>query len=238
MTSDTTSTAKRVVLLGGAVAVVTVAVIALTWGGDPEPEPGSDGQEQDAAVDDLTSEGSEDDSGDTSGDADDPRAEPSPSDDAPEDENGTPPDREDGDLSEVPVEDMVVNDPIDLDGTGDFGTGLRVGLLGIEAVDGEATGQFEVAGPALQIELEVTNDTDDEVSLTQTQVDVSYGEDRTPGMLLSGPGVEEFPSSVAAGESATATVVFGVPLDQREQVQILVTVGTDAPVIVFEGAAT
>jgi hypothetical protein len=113
-----------------------------------------------------------------------------------------------------------------------------VKVLGIEPVDGEATDRFEVAGPALQVHLQTTNSTDDPITLARMQVDVSYGEDRIPGLALSGPDVAAFPASLAAGERATATVVFGVPVAQRDQVQILVSHGTDAPVIVFEGAAT
>lgn len=245
---------RRRALVLGALAVALIGVVALPRGGEPESV--GEGQERDAA--DEPGEGSARDATDSASEADgrgdDPPSEVSPpggsaeGDDPPSE--ASPPggsaagddvaeaDWDPGSLAPVPVDPVVVNDPIDLDDTGDFGTGLTMEVLLIEPVDGEATGRFEVAGPALQIHLQAINDTDDLIPLARTQVDVSYGEDRTPGLALSGPDVIPFPTTLAAGERARATVVFRVPVDQRDQVQILVNHGTDAPTIVFEGAAT
>lgn len=247
-------TGRRALVLG-ALAVALIAVVALPRGGEPESAGG--GQEQGAA--DVPGEGSAPDATDSASDeadgrgddprseasppggsteGDDPRSEASPPDGSAEGDDVAEADWDPGSLAPVPVDPVVVNDPIDLDDTGDFGTGLTMEVLRIESVDGEATDRFEVAGPALQIHLQATNNTDDLITLARTQVEVSYGEDRIPGLELSGPGVTAFPTSLAAGERARATVVFRVPVDQRDQVQILVNHGTDAPTIVFEGAAT
>ena len=142
-----------------------------------------------------------------------------------------------GTLATVPVGTVVVLDPIPLDETGDFGTGLSVQLVGIEAIEGEARTQGEVGGPALRVEVEMTNESDEPLSLERTQVEITYGEDRTPGIELTGSGTTSFAESVAPGESSTAVVVFLVPLDQRELVQVAVTETTGTPIIVFEGSA-
>jgi hypothetical protein len=148
------------------------------------------------------------------------------------DDSGTP-----ATMATVPVGTVEVRDPIPLDETGDFGTGLSVQLVGIEAIEGEARTQGEISGPALRIELELTNDSDEAISLEQVQVEVTYGEERTPGIELTGSGTVPFPESVAPDDSTTGTVVFVVPADQRDLVQIVVTQTTGAPIIVFEGSA-
>ena len=140
-------------------------------------------------------------------------------------------------LVTVPVDTVAVLDPIPLDETGDFGTGLAVRLIDIEAIDGEARTQGEVAGPALRVTVEVTNNSNEPISLERTQVDVTSGNDRTPGIVLSGSGTAPFPASVAPGASTTGTVVFIVPLDQRDVVQVAVTQTTGTPIVVFEGTA-
>ncbi len=230
-------TGRRALLIG-AVVVVLVTVVVLLSGGS---QTATDGQAQDAADasgEDSVSGAADSASDESGGRADDPQSEPSPPDGSAAGDEAAETEWERGDLAAVEIEELVVNDPIALGDVGDFGTGLTVEVLGIESVDGEANERFEVAGPALQVQLQVTNSTDGSVSLARTQVDVSYGEDRTPGLALSGPDLAAFPGSLAAGERATATVVFRVPVDQRDQVQIVVSHGTDAPVIVFEGAAT
>jgi hypothetical protein len=236
--ASTRAAAKRRGLLAVVAAAAVISVVLLSRGG--EPGSGTNEQEQEAlgtSVEDATSDAVDAASSETSGDDGGAQPEPSPPGETAGDDGRAESGRNGATLEAVPVEPLVVNDPIDLDATGDFGTGLTVRVLGIESVDGEATRRFEVAGPALRIRLEVTNTTDDDIALTRTQVDVSYGEDRTPGIELSGPDVAEFPTSLAAGERAAAAVVFGVPADERDQVQVVVTHGTEAPVIVFEGSA-
>lgn len=141
-----------------------------------------------------------------------------------------------GSLETVPVEDLLVKEPVDLDEVGKFGTGLAVKVVRTEAVAGEARVRGEIAGPAVRVTLKATNNTDEEVSLARSQVEVTYGETRVPGVVLSGPGVTEFPQSLAPGESARATYVYGIPESERELVQIVVFYSTDAPIVVFEGA--
>jgi hypothetical protein len=140
-------------------------------------------------------------------------------------------------LMTVPVDTVVVLDPIPLDETSDFGTGLNVRLVEIEAITGEARTQGEISGPALRVTVEVTNTTNQPFSLERTQVEVTYGEDRAPGIVLSGSGTMPFAVSVAPGASSTGTVVFVVPKDQRNLVQVAVTQTTDTPIILFEGSA-
>ncbi len=135
----------------------------------------------------------------------------------------------------MPVDDLVVKAPVKIDEVGKFGTGLSVKVVGTEAVAGESKVRGEIAGPAVRVTVQATNNTAEEISLARSQVEVTYGETRNPGVVLSGPGVKPFPASLAPGDSARATYVYGIPVDERELVQIVVFYSTDAPVVVFEG---
>jgi hypothetical protein len=115
--------------------------------------------------------------------------------------------------------------------------GVTVTIAGLEAVDGEAAGVGEISGPAVRVSVEFVNDSDAEVDLRTVQVTADAGPDRTASSELSGPGVVPFPSSLAAGERATAVYVFAVPADQRASFRVFVDSVVTAPVVLFEGAA-
>lgn len=138
-------------------------------------------------------------------------------------------------MQTVAVGTVVELDPIPLDDTGDFGTGLSVRLAAIEPIDGEARSPGEISGPALRVTVEATNRSDQPISLARSQIEVTYGADRTPGIALSGSGTTPFDASVAPGASSSAVVVFVVPTDQRTAVQVAVTQTTGSPIVLFEG---
>lgn len=114
---------------------------------------------------------------------------------------------------------------------------LVFSLGALEAVDGEAQGPGEVAGPALRFTLTVRNDTAASVSLASTVVNLYAGVDQAPSMDLAEPGGSPLPDEVRAGRSATGTFVFAVPRDARNPVKIAVDYSAGIPVVVFEGAA-
>jgi hypothetical protein len=134
----------------------------------------------------------------------------------------------------VPVGTVEVLEPIPSNETGDFGTGLLVEVLSIDAVEATATAPGEIAGPAVSVELRLINDTDTDIDLQRVQVEVTYRPERNPGNPLS-DGTERFEGVLASGGEATGTYVFGVPADQREVIQISVFYDVAAPIVVFEG---
>ncbi|OFI38960.1 hypothetical protein BIU82_16790 [Arthrobacter sp. SW1] len=115
--------------------------------------------------------------------------------------------------------------------------GVTATITGLQAVDGEARGVGEIAGPALRFTVTVSNGTASALKLGTALVNVSYGADDSPASPLSGPGATEFPLSVAAGASASSTLVFAVPLDQRGKVRISFSLDALTPIAVFEGQA-
>lgn len=118
---------------------------------------------------------------------------------------------------------------------GDLGNGVTVQVSDIQQVDGEAQGPGEVAGPALRVSVEVQNGTDNEISMELALANLYYGPDRTPASSLSGPGVRSFPAAIAAGKSASARYVFGVPKQRRNPLAVEFSYTVDAPTVIFEG---
>ncbi|NYD79160.1 hypothetical protein [Arthrobacter cupressi] len=116
-------------------------------------------------------------------------------------------------------------------------SGITATITELQAVDGEARGIGEIAGPAIRFKVTVVNGTTAAVKLGTALVTVTYGNDETPASSLSGPGATEFPLTVAAGASASSTLVFGVPKDQRADVRIYFSLDALTPIAAFEGQA-
>lgn len=124
---------------------------------------------------------------------------------------------------------------VGLDEPAPFDSGVSAHLDELEAVQGEAEGPGEVSGPSVRVTVVLTNGTGAAVSLDQTVVNVYGGAQRAPGSPLSGPGVDEFSGSLAAGESATGVYVFALPADQRDPLQVTVSYDPQDVTVLFEG---
>ncbi|WP_345215730.1 hypothetical protein [Georgenia halophila] len=133
------------------------------------------------------------------------------------------------------VEPVSVKDPVALDATGDFGTGLTVELAAIEQVQGVARAPGEIAGPALAVTVEATNGSDEATSLDGVVVSLSYGENRTPASGFS-KGSSPLRGILAAGSSVRGTYVIAVPEGQREDVRVEISYTGSAPTVAFAGA--
>lgn len=122
------------------------------------------------------------------------------------------------------------------DKTADVAEGVTTKVRAMKAVNGEARGVGEVAGPALQFTLDVTNNTAAPVSLAEAVVNVEAGADRSPAELLSGPGAVPFPAEVAPGQKVSGVFVFQIPPEQRKTVRVLFHYEAVSPVAAFEGS--
>jgi hypothetical protein len=134
----------------------------------------------------------------------------------------------------VPVEPVRTRAPVPLDATGDFGTGLRVRLTSIKAVDGEARGPGEIAGPALRVAVAARNAGDAAIPLEHVVVFMSYGADWTPASDLS-TGSRPLGGTLAAGGQGTGVYVFSVPPDQRDDIRVEISYTGEAPTVAFQG---
>jgi len=113
--------------------------------------------------------------------------------------------------------------------------GVVVSLTKIEAVTGEAVAPGEISGPALRITVKLTNDTDEELTLRYTAVNLYYGADRIPASPIIKPGGDPFYGEVKSGKSAIGVYVFSVPKDQRKDVTVGVDYKPGQPTVIFKG---
>jgi hypothetical protein len=137
----------------------------------------------------------------------------------------------------VPVQTVVTAPPVAIDDVADPGTGMSFRLDRLEAVQGEANGPGEIAGPAVRVTVAAANDTGAPVLLETIVVDLVYGSDRTSAAPLSGPGAVRFSGELTQGASATGVYVFDVPVDQRDEVSVIVSYTAAVSPVVFTGPA-
>jgi cytoskeletal protein RodZ len=114
---------------------------------------------------------------------------------------------------------------------------LTAEVTRMEAVQGEATGPGEIAGPSVRFTITITNSTGRKVDLSSTVVNAFAGTDSEPAIPLQGPGGKPFPSAVADGRTATGVFVFNIARADRSRVEVTVDTSVRNPVVAFKGAA-
>jgi len=112
---------------------------------------------------------------------------------------------------------------------------VEVRLTSIEPVEGEANIPGEVGGPSLRVTVTIDNATSAALDLTSAVVNLYYGADRLPAIDLLEPGKVDFPGNVRAGETASGTFVFLVPVDERDDVTVEFDLSSDSTVLLFAG---
>ncbi|MFJ6076889.1 hypothetical protein ACIQC0_01130 [Pseudarthrobacter sp. NPDC092419] len=137
-------------------------------------------------------------------------------------------------LAEIP---QPVASAVALDAKKTVRHGVSAAVGALEAVQGEAQGVGEIAGPALRFRVTITNETQMDLSLAGVLVNVSFGADELPAGELSGPGTAPFPASVPPGGTAEAVYVFSVPEDSRDAVRIYFSLDAETPIAAFAGKA-
>jgi hypothetical protein len=128
----------------------------------------------------------------------------------------------------APVAETVPKDRM-----ADFGDGVTARIRAITAVTAVGTLPGEVSGPAVQVDLEISNGTSAEISLAVVTVNAFYGADRTPASPYSQPGDEAFPTTLAPGATASARYLFSVPTEAQSSVVITVSTSAGGPIVVF-----
>lgn len=111
-----------------------------------------------------------------------------------------------------------------------------VSVQKLVAIQGEAQGIGEVAGPAIRFVLTVRNNSERALMLNNAVVTVDYGKDSVPATQLSQSGAKEFPSKVEVGKSSSGTFVFQLPAKERGDVRILFNHSAGEQVAAFEGS--
>ena len=124
------------------------------------------------------------------------------------------------------LDPVPVGTPVDVDG--------RVTARIVEAARtrGEARTVGEIAGPAIQLRVVLTNESRQALSLQGVTVTARDAENRVLTTLGSAPA-RPFGGRVAAGRAAEGVYVFTIPRDGSAPFTITVNYAADAPVAVF-----
>jgi hypothetical protein len=126
---------------------------------------------------------------------------------------------------------VPVGTPVDVDG--------RVSVRIVEATRtrGEARTVGEIAGPAVQLRVVLTNESRRAMGLSGVTVTAHDAENRVLTTLGSAPA-RPFRGRVAAGRDADGIYIFTIPRDDSAPFTITVNYAADAPVAVFVGDLT
>jgi hypothetical protein len=145
---------------------------------------------------------------------------------------GTPSATGSGDT--VRVRPVKTKEPVPLNKTADFGTGLSVQISDINPVKGVAKVPGEIAGPALKIKVVADNTSDKAIDLRSVVVFVSYSKKHTPAIKLS-KGTRPLEGRLPPETQRDGTYAFSVPRSDRDLVRIEVSYSGKAPTVSFEG---
>lgn len=121
------------------------------------------------------------------------------------------------------------------DATADFGNTVSAHITKITSTTAAGTQAGEVSGPAVQVELTITNGTTGDISLDGVSVNAYYGSGMTPASPIAMQDSTMFGGTLAASKTAAGTYLFSVPKDQQASLVITVSRAAGAPIVVFQG---
>jgi len=91
----------------------------------------------------------------------------------------------------------------------------------------------EVAGPAITVQVVLTNPGSTDVSLSQVAVNAYYGKTSIPATELT-DGAQPLLGTLKAGETRTGIYVFSIPDGQSSSAVVTVTDAAGTPITVFK----
>lgn len=131
--------------------------------------------------------------------------------------------------------DVVELPPVDITEEAEFGGDVSARIDEVARVDGEGQGVGERSGPALELTVEIINDSAEVVDLDYVVVNL-YGPDGTPGpALLGDPRSAPFSGTLDPGATASAVYVHRLPDPDATTARVTVSYGAGAPTVVFAG---
>lgn len=114
--------------------------------------------------------------------------------------------------------------------------GVVAEVTALEAITAGNDIPGEPSGPAIQVTVRLTNDSDEAVDTAGANVTLTYGgDDRLPAAGLTGDASSVWPASIAAGDSAEAIFQFAVPSSPEGDLRVTVDILASAPNVIFVG---
>ncbi|MFJ2543455.1 hypothetical protein [Microbacterium sp. NPDC087589] len=135
-----------------------------------------------------------------------------------------------------PVVKPDTGDEVPLDEPAPAVQGVVSEVTALEAITAGNDIPGEPSGPAIQVTVRLTNDSDEAVDTAGANVTLTYGgDDRLPAAGLTGDGSSVWPASIAAGASAEAIFQFAVPSSPEGDLRVTVDILASAPNVIFVG---
>ena len=138
--------------------------------------------------------------------------------------------------AELATQDLPVAAPVDISAGSSDDAGIDIRITEMEAVDGEAQGIGEIAGPAVRFTVSVINNSGKPIDFANAVMTVDAGAANLPCTQLSGPEAVPLPPAAEPGQTVTGKYVFLIPAEDRDLVTVYLSYSTDAPVAAFKGA--
>jgi hypothetical protein len=229
MRTTTGPRARRAsVLLGAVLAGLMALVVGVAWTLSHQSE---SGPERRGPASSASSPGS-------SSEAPSSPAPSSPAPASPAPDGATPPDADpsSGSLDPVPYEEVTPQPAVALSAIADFGTGLTVAIVEVEAVRSEARSPGEISAPAVRLTMRARNASGRPIDVEGMVVTLEYGADRTPAVDIHEPGGAPFAGVLAPGASTRGVYVFNVPAGDRDLVRVTTSYTGAAPTLVLAGS--
>jgi hypothetical protein len=130
--------------------------------------------------------------------------------------------------------------PVGLGQISDYGNGVNARLVSVTPVQATAQRRGELSGPALAVDIELTNTGSSSVALDAVGVEAYSGQAATPAVRMVDGATQPLHGTLEAGTSMTATYVFSVPTSAQDRFTVTVSFGTgrDAATAVFSGSVS
>lgn len=127
-------------------------------------------------------------------------------------------------------------DEVPLDEPAPAVQGVVAEVTALEAITAGNDIPGEPSGPAIQVTVRLTNDSNEAVDTAGANVTLTYGgDDRLPAAGLTGDGSSVWPASIAAGDSAEAIFQFSVPSSPEGDLRVTVDILASEPNVIFVG---
>ena len=136
----------------------------------------------------------------------------------------------------VPTVPAVIDDPVAIDATADFGNGVQARLESLEAVDAVATFPGERSGPAVRVTVEISNASAEPINLDNVIIDLATAEG-VPAYLITDSDQVALHGDLPAGETQAGSYVFTIAPEERDAVTVNVKYSAAVPTVVFAGPA-
>ena len=128
-----------------------------------------------------------------------------------------------------------VSQTVPKNGTADLSRSVTARITAITSTTAKGTQAGEVSGPAVRVELSITNGTDASISLDSVGVNAYYGSASTPASPIATEGNTPFSGTLAASQTATGSYEFSVPTSQQASLVVTVSRAGTPSIVVFQG---